>query len=317
MQDAKMETFLSVCEYRNFTHAADALGLTQPAVSRQMKSLEEYYGVPLFRYEGKKLLLTDAGETLYRFARVAKSDENRLREQMRTNIRRPLRLGCTPTPGGFMLPSLLSDYLRTHPSSDVHICIQNTGSLLEKLDHDEIDLAIVEGNFPKKEYGHLLFSIQNYVPICSAKWELPDSTIESLLPHTLILREAGSGNREILESSLRRHNLLPSDFAGMIEVNNLHLQKELVLHGLGIAFVFEAAICGEDHFQIIPLEGFPLKHEINLVWRKDSIFQEEYVQMAQDFADLQSLLSSRIRKALKTPAVPYSRFPAPSPVFSI
>lgn len=284
MQDTKMETFLSVCEYRNFTHAADALGLTQPAVSRQMKSLEEYYGVPLFRYEGKKLLLTDAGETLYRFARVAKSDENRLQEQLRTNTQRPLRLGCTPTPGGFMLPPVLSDYLKTHPSADVHICIQNTGSLLEKLDHDEIDLAVVEGNFPKKEYGHLLFSIQNYVPICSARWAPPGKTIESLLPYTLILREDGSGNREILESSLRRHNLLPSDFAGMIEVNNLHLQKELVHQELGIAFVFEAAIRNEKSFQIIPLEGFPLKHEINLVWRKDSIFQEEYVQMAQHFS---------------------------------
>lgn len=284
MQDTRMETFLAVCKYQNFTHAADSLGLTQPAVSRQMKSLEEHYKVSLFHFEGKKMFLTPAGETLYRYARVARSDECRLLEKLKEPAPGILRLGSTPTPGEFMLPGILASYLTEHPFSQVHMAIHNTETLLEKLDHDEIDLAVVEGNFPKKEYAHLLFTNQNYVPICAAHQKVLGSTIESLLPCTLILREPGSGNREILEYSLKRRNLLLTDFAGLIETNDLKVQKALVQQGLGIAFLFEAAMKEEKGLKVIPIHGFPLEHEMNLVWRKDSIFHEEYLTLARYFA---------------------------------
>lgn len=288
MQDSRMETFLAVCEYQNFTHAADFLGLTQPAVSRQMKSLEEHYGVPLFHFEGKKMSLTSAGEALYRYARVTKSDERRLLEKLKSPAPKILRLGSTPTPGEFMLPKILASHLTEHPHSRVHMEIHNTETLLEELDRDEIDLAVVEGNFPKTEYAHLLFSVQNYVPICAAGQDIPGRSVESLLPCTLILREPGSGNREILEYSLKRHNLLLSDFASIIETNDLKVQKALVQHGLGIAFLFEAAIKAEKGLKIIPVEGFPLQHEMNLVWRKNSVYHEEYLSLAREFAEKMS-----------------------------
>ncbi len=192
MQDLKMDTFLMVCDYLNFTRAADALGLTQPAVSK----------------------------------------------------------------------------------------------LLEKLDHDEIDLAVVEGNFPKKKYEYLLFSTQNFVPICSLRQKIPGGSIENLLPCTLVLREPGSGNREILEHGLKRHNILLSDFSGIIETNDIKVQKALVQQGCGIAFLFEAAVAKEKELKIMRIEGFPLQHEINIVWRKNSVFQEEYWKLAQCFNSL-------------------------------
>lgn len=285
MQDIKMETFIAVCDYKNFTRAADALGLTQPAVSRQMKSLEEYYDVSLFRFEGKQFFLTSAGEALYRFAKAARSDEFRLQETLKEQAAKPLRLGCTPTPGEFMMPKLLSDYLKKFPTPEVHMTIQNTGSLLEKLDNGDIDLSIVEGNFPKKEYEYLLFSNQNYVPVCASYQEFPGGSIEHLLSHTLIVREPGSGNREILEHSLKSHNILLSDFAGTIETNDIKVQKALVQQGCGIAFLFQAAVEKEKDLKIISIDGFPLQHEMNIVWRKNSIFQEEYRRLAQYFAD--------------------------------
>lgn len=284
MQDIKTDTFIAVCRYRNFTRAAEALGLTQPAVSRQMKSLEEYYGVPLFRYEGKKLFLTTAGETLYRYVQVSKSDERRLQKKLKEQTDNILRLGLTPTPGGFMLPSILPEYLKEYPTPKTHLIIQNTGSLLEKLDRDEIDLAIVEGNFSKKAYECLLFSKQNFVPVCASWQTVPGSSLEALLPFPLILREPGSGNREIVEYSLKRQNLSPADFAATIETNSIHMQKALVRQGCGIAFLFQAAIEKETDFRVIPTDGFPMQHEINIVWRKNSLFQEEYLRLAEYFA---------------------------------
>lgn len=287
-QDIKMETFIAVCDHQNFTRAANALGLTQPAVSRQMKSLEEYYGVSLFRYEGKKLFLTPAGEILYHYAKVARCDELRLREKLKEQTAKVLRFGATPTPGEFMIPRILSGYLREFPTSEVYMTIQNTETLLTKLDHGEIDFAIVEGNFPKSKYEHLVFSNENYSPVGSAGEEFSGGAIENLLSYTLILREPGSGNREILEYSLKRHNILLSDFAGNIETNDIKVQKELVQQGCGIAFLFEAAIEKEEKLKVIPIDGFPLQHEMNIVWRKDSIFQEEYMHLAQYFSKFQS-----------------------------
>lgn len=288
MQDSRMETFLAVCEYQNFTHAADALGLTQPAVSRQMKSLEEHYGVSLFHFEGKKMSLTRAGATLYRYARTVRNDEQRLLQKLKEPVPGILRLGSTPTPGEFMLPKILSSYLREYPHSRVHMEIHNTETLLEQLDHNKIDLAVVEGNFPKKEYAHLLFTVQNYVPICAADQEVSGRSVEDLLPFTLILREPGSGNREILEYSLKRHNILLTDFAGIIETNDPKVQKALVQQGLGIAFLFEAAVKTEKGLRILPVDGFPLQHEMNLIWRKDSVYDEEYLALARSFAEKMS-----------------------------
>ncbi len=285
MQDIKMETFLAVCEYMNFTRAADALGLTQPAVSRQMKSLEEYYNVTLFHYEGKKCFSPLQGETLYRYAAVSRSDEKHLRKKLKEQAGRTLCLGATPTPGEFLIPQILKDYLTEFPASRVHIAVQNTGTLLKKLDKGELDMIIVEGNFPKKDYEYLLFSYQNYIPVGSSCRKFTDSSLEALMPYPIITREPGSSNREILEFSLKRHNILLSDFAGLIETNDIKVQKALVQQDLGITFLFEAAVKKERGLKILSIEGFPLKHEINIVWRKNSIFQEEYLKLARYFSN--------------------------------
>jgi DNA-binding transcriptional LysR family regulator len=285
VQDIKMETFITVCDCMNFTRAANRLGLTQPAVSKQMKNLEEYYDVDLFYYEGKKLFLTKAGKTLYRYAKTAHSDSIKLKERLKHEESQKLYIGSTPTPGEYMVPYILSQYLENHHIPDVHIFIKNTESLLEMVDSGEIDLAIVEGNFNKENYEYLLFSKQRFLPVGSKKISFPAHNIESLLSYPLIIREPGSGNREILEHCLKRHNLVVSDFSKVIETNDIRVQKQLVQQGAGIAFMFEAAIKKEENFiQSIDIEGFPLPHEINIVWRKESIFHEQYFNLASYFS---------------------------------
>lgn len=284
MLDIKMETFIAVCDYMNFTHAANVLGLTQPAVSRQMKSLEEYYDTPLFYYEGKKLFLTAAGKSLYHYAKSLRNDELKLKEKLKQQDTKHLYIGATPTPGNFMLPAILAQYLKDYPTFKIRLMIQNTGSLLEKIDNGEIDFAVVEGNFSKQDYEYLLFSNQQFLPIGPIDLQFNQGTIEDLLPYTLIVREEGSGNREILEYSLKRYNLLLSDFAGIIETNDIKIQKALVQQGCGVAFLFDAAI--EEEKQTIKkliVQDFPLHHEINIIWRKNSIFQEEYTKLAKYF----------------------------------
>lgn len=278
-----METFLEVCERMNFTHAGDALGLTQPAVSRQMKALEAHYGVPLFDYIGKKLILTTAGERLRRAARTMQADEDRLCRELKTHAPRVLRLGCTPTPGQFLLPARLAEYLTAHPCTEVHMTVCNTARLLTLLDAGDIDFAVVEGNFPKHDYGYLLFSRQFFAPVCAADSMITGGTLEALLGHTLVLREQGSGNREILAHCLERENRTVTDFAARVEVDNVSAQKALVRAGCGVAFLFGAAVADElraGTLRTLAVEGFPVAHDINFIWRQDSIFAADYRALA-------------------------------------
>ena len=127
MQDFRMETFLTVCELLNYTRAAEALHITQPAVSQHIRCLEEYYGVKLFRYEGKRLRLTEAGALLRNAATTMKHDEIILRELLASGDRPRFAFGATLTIGDFVLPPKLARYLIDNPEADVRMAVNMGG----------------------------------------------------------------------------------------------------------------------------------------------------------------------------------------------
>ena len=289
MHDIKIETFIAVCNCMNFTHAAENLNMTQPAVSKQMKILEEYYNVKLFKYEGKKMFLTNEGKKLLKYAKAIIADEKKLLKDLQFKDKKILCFGSTPTPGEFIIPKYLKTYLEKNNISNVNMYINNTEILLSKLDFGEIDFAIVEGNFEKSNYEYLCFSKQTYFPVCSNTININCNSIENIINKTLILREKGSGNREILEHILKRHNISINDFKSKIEVNNISAQKSLVINGCGIAFLFEAIISEEIKNKIIKkidINGFHLEHEINFIWRKNSVFRNDYLKIFNYFYNI-------------------------------
>ena len=146
MQDFRMETFLAVCKYMNFTKAANALNLTQPAVSQHIHYLENAYGVPLFEQSGKKIFLTEAGEILCRAALTMKHDEEHMKQRMlNTRIKtQNYSFGVTLTVAEFMLLDDLKSFILSHPDSRIRMQVENTRELLRRLDSSEIDFAIVE-----------------------------------------------------------------------------------------------------------------------------------------------------------------------------
>ena len=160
MLDPKIETFLMICKYMNFTKAAEELHLTQPAVSSQMKKLDEYYGGPLFAYENKQLRLTDIGRIVYQSMKQMENREIYLQKQIHylQNKKRDIKFGATMTIGEFLLSNIIDDYLRKYPDSSLHMQVHNTQTLLEKLDNAELDFAFIEGNFSKNKG-----SITNFV----------------------------------------------------------------------------------------------------------------------------------------------------------
>lgn len=283
MLDFRMDTFLAVCRSMNFTRAAQTLHITQPAVSQHIHYLEKLYGVSLFTYQGKRLALTQAGKSLLSAATTMKHDETFLREQLRTLGRdhKSLIFGATLTVGEFAVPERLAAYLLHYPETDVHFIVANTRELLQRIDTGEIDFAIVEGFFEKREYDSLPFSRENYLAVCGAgyRFAAQPHRVEDLLGERLLLREPGSGTREILERYLEGRNLTVQDFYQTAQISNLHAIKTLVQKGCGVTFLYEAAVREElqdGRLRAIEMEDFPLQHDFTFLWRRGSIFADHY-----------------------------------------
>ena len=153
MQDFRMDTFLTVCKYMNYTKAAKELNLTQPAVSQHIHFLEQTYGVELFAHNGKRMELTRAGEILKRSALTMKHDEFHMQEKMRhaAGDVQNYAFGATLSVAEFMITEDLERFILNHPESHIRVEVANTKELLMKLDAGKLDFAIIEGEFPKDE----------------------------------------------------------------------------------------------------------------------------------------------------------------------
>src|SRR5699024_2069547 len=168
MLDFRMETFLAVCQCMNFTRASEQLNITQPAVSQHIRFLEKHYNTKLFRYEGKKLMLTGAGEILRNASLTMKHDEISMQSEMqKLEEGTEIRFGATRTVGDMLMGNILEKYLREYPDADIHMVVENTQELLKRLDDGRIDFALVEGFFKKSEYDYQRYSEENYIAVCS------------------------------------------------------------------------------------------------------------------------------------------------------
>ena len=285
MLDFRVETFLAVCQTRNFTRAAQSLHITQPAVSQHIHALEEEFGVKLFRYEGRQLSLTPAGRLLQQTAATMRHDVRHLREEIRQlSRRRAVRFGATLTVGEYVMPEALCRLLEREPDLQLRMLVANTAELLALLDRGEIDFAVVEGFFSKQSYDSLPYRRVRYLPVRAPG--LPGSApvrgLEDLLGERLLVREPGSGTREVLEHLLEEVNLTIADFRRVTEVGSLGAIKAMACAGAGVAFFYEPVVRAEleaGTLEEIPIPGLAAAHDFAFLWRKGSVYAPRYREM--------------------------------------
>lgn len=288
MLDFRIETFLCVCKYMNYTKAAQMLNITQPAVSQHIKYLEDYYDVKLFSYTGKTLTLTHAGQKLRNAMISMKHDTMYLRERIsEEKTRKPdLKFGATLTIGQFVIPSRLVSYLSDNMDVKVELTVDNTRVLLSMLDAGTIDFAVIEGFFPKSEYAYKFISREKFVAVCGKDYPVDKvEQFSDLFSRRLLVREIGSGSREILARYMQEYGYDVDSFAHQIVVNNIYVLKKLASLGEGITFLYQAAV--EEEFQRgelreIRIPDFNVSHEFNFVWRKGSIFETYYEKICEE-----------------------------------
>ena len=282
MLDFRMDTFLALCRTMNYTRAAEELNITQPAVTQHIQYLQRHYGVKLFQYRDKHLFLTEAGAALRSAALTMEHDERELMEHLPLLQKgmQHLRLGATLTVGEYALPPHLGRYMKRHPDVALHLVVGSTRRLLEGLNRGELDAAVVEGYFAKREYDAIRWSMEPYVCVCAAGSALEGPMeLEDLFTQTLILRDPESGTREILERALLERNFQLSDFRRVVEINDLTVIKQLVEQNCGITFLYRRAVereLEEGQLRQVFLRGWEVQHEFTFLRRKGSVFEQNY-----------------------------------------
>ncbi|MCF2699419.1 LysR family transcriptional regulator [Fusobacterium mortiferum] len=283
MLDFRVDTFIELCRTRNYTKTAENLHMTQPAVSQHIKYLEEFYGCKFFNYNKKVLTITEQGEALYKYLLTMSSDANKIREEIK-NIdisKKNLHFGATFTIGEFIIPKIISEISSKYPEINISFIIRDTSELLEELKKGNIDFAFIEGFFEKTEYENYLFSKERFVGICAANNPIATeiTKFDDIVKERIILRENGSGTRDIFEKILYDNNLSLNDFNKKYEIENINIIKELVKENKGISFIYERAVEKEilmRKLAVINLENFYEEREFNFVFLKNSIHEEEY-----------------------------------------
>ncbi|BCZ44419.1 LysR family transcriptional regulator [Clostridium gelidum] len=290
MLDFRIKTFLTVCEYMNFTKAAEILCITQPGVSQHIKYLEKTYDTKFFEYEGKKIKLTKSGKMFYRAASTMKHDEEFLKEKIKQEKLRitHLKFGATLTIGEFILPPKVHNYLNKNDNININMIVGNTEELLYKLQHGEIDFALVEGYFVKSDYDYVVYSKENYICVAGKnyKFKKEPHVLEDLLKETLIVREKGSGTRDIFEKNLERQNLNLNDFNKVVEIGNINAIKHLVENNNGITSLYEIAVKDElerGTLKKIEIDDLQKNHDFYFIWRKNSAFENLYRELVDEF----------------------------------
>lgn len=292
MLDFRIDTFLQACHCMNYTKAAEQLNITQPAVSQHIHYLENYYHTKLFVHEGKKLKITEAGKVLQQVATTMINDENNLKQQLlnMSDALTDLRFGVTKTVGDVVVSKILPHYLKTYPDTHIRMKVGNTTELLKSMEEGNLDFALVEGYFKKSEYDYIRYSTENYIPVCSPqyRWKKKPEWIEDLFSERLLVREPGSGTREVLERYLETNNFSIENFKSTAEIGSLRTIIDLAKAGCGITFLYEAAVKEElekGELVKIKLNKFHVYHDFTFLWRKGSVYTEIYQTLFHRFSE--------------------------------
>ncbi|MDJ0807754.1 MAG: LysR family transcriptional regulator, partial [Gammaproteobacteria bacterium] len=264
MADRRLQVFHTVARLLSFTKAAETLHMTQPAVTFQVRQLEEYFNTRLFDRTHNRISLTEAGDRVFEYADrifdLYTDMENSVRE-MTGEIRGALTIGASTTIAEYMLPALLGDFGTRYPEVTIHLRVSNSDGIVSMVENNSIDLGVVEAPVGNKNLVVEVCRLDQLVAIVPPNHDLADKeTVDfsELLKYHFICREEGSGTREVINEYMNQHlNGCGTGLNVTMELGSPEAVKGAVEAGMGVSVVSRATIQKElklDTLRAINLE---------------------------------------------------------------
>jgi DNA-binding transcriptional LysR family regulator len=251
MADRRLQVFFTVARLLSFTKAAETLHMTQPAVTFQVRQLEEYFNTRLFDRTHNRISLTDAGSLVYGYAEkifdLYNEMENMIKD-MTGEISGSLTIGASTTIAEYMLPSLLGDFRKQYQDVVIHLKVSNTEGIVSMVENNIIDLGVVEAPVGNKNLvveacrnDRLVAIVPNGHPLASHDVV----HLDELMEYPFICREEGSGTREVIEEYICHAEGCKEGLNVAMELGSPEAVKGAVEASMGISIVSEATITKE------------------------------------------------------------------------
>jgi DNA-binding transcriptional LysR family regulator len=250
MDTRQLQAFCAVVEKKSFSQAAEQLGVTQPAVSLQVRALEERVGQTLLDRSGRRVEPTEAGERLYRSAQRMLALEEQLLEEVSADDGRivgTLAIGASTGPGAHLVPLLLCEFQAEHSDLHVALSIWDTQTVIDKVAERQLELGVVGA---LRRHRSLEFEPLARDEIVLAVPPGHDAaggtiTVDELKNETVIVMQEGAGVRQVVEEELRRAGLRLRGVEPKLELGLQESVKSAVAGGYGVSFISRTAIEGE------------------------------------------------------------------------
>jgi len=251
MDTRQLQAFCAVVEQKSFSRAAERLGVTQPAASLQVRSLEERLGRKLLDRSGRRVEPTEAGLVLYRSAqRVLAAEEQMLTELAEDDsgeLHGRLAIGASTGPGAHLVPLLLCEFADSHPDLRVALSIADTDAVIERVAGRELELGVVGAlrrhrslEFEPLARDEIVLAVPPGHPFAGR-----EVSLEELKGETLVVMQEGAGVRHVIEDELRRAGLRVRELESRLELGLPESVKSAVTGGFGVAFISRTGIEAE------------------------------------------------------------------------
>jgi len=294
MDTRQLTAFCAVVDRRSFSQAAEALGVSQPAVSLQIRALEERLGTQLIDRSGRRVEPTEAGLRLYRGAQRLLALEEQLVEEVAAGDGGPLRgrleLGASSGPGETVLPLLLGEFQRRHPEVHVALAVHDTQTIVDLVARRELELGVVGAARRHRGVAFEPFFRDEVILVCPGDHPFAGRTIglEELKGEPLILMQEGAGVRQVIEDELRRAGVRLRDLDVRLELGVKESVRVAVRAGFGVSFISRTSIeadLAEGAIAEARVEGLEPAREISLVratGRRPTRLADAFVAFARD-----------------------------------
>ncbi len=273
MDTRQLAAFCAVVERRSFSQAADRLGVTQPAVSLQVRTLEKRLGTQLLDRSGRRVEPTEAGWRLYRGAQRMLALESQLIADVAStgegDLAGDLLLGASTGPAAVAVPVALAEFQRQNPDVRVFLTVSDTHSIVERVAARELELGIVGAARRHRGVRFEPFFADQVILVCPADHPFANRTVtlEELRGERLILMQEGAGVRQIVEDALRRQGVRLRDLDVRLELGLQESVRRAVEAGYGVTFISRTAVEADlaaGRLAEARVEGLDATREISL-----------------------------------------------------